>query len=77
MNTWVPHLYGELDEEQIKNRGFELIQDDTEWTQSGTKKSGSRSNSQEGEEISDLTRESWEVSFNVLIIKNFAKIKNK
>ncbi|KAL9896690.1 TLD domain-containing protein mustard isoform 22-T22 [Glossina fuscipes fuscipes] len=61
MNTWVPHLYGELDEEQIKNRGFELIQDDTEWTQSGTKKSGSRSNSQEGEEISDLTRESWEV----------------
>ncbi|KAL9890291.1 TLD domain-containing protein mustard isoform 10-T10 [Glossina fuscipes fuscipes] len=61
MNTWVPHLYGELDEEQIKSRGFELIQDDTEWTQSGTKKSGSRSNSQEGEEISDLTRESWEV----------------
>ncbi|KAL9890285.1 TLD domain-containing protein mustard isoform 4-T4 [Glossina fuscipes fuscipes] len=61
MNTWVPHLYGELDEEQIKSRGFELIQDDTEWTQSGTKKSGSRSNSQEGEEISDLTRESWEL----------------
>uniref|UniRef100_A0A1A9WLA1 LysM domain-containing protein n=1 Tax=Glossina brevipalpis TaxID=37001 RepID=A0A1A9WLA1_9MUSC len=72
MNTWVPHLYGELDEEQIKERGFELIQDDTEWTQSGTKKSGSRSNSQEGEEISDLTRESWEVSFNVL-----KKRKNK
>ncbi|XP_075146979.1 TLD domain-containing protein mustard isoform X7 [Haematobia irritans] len=61
INTWVAHLYGELDEEQIKTRGFELIQDDTEWTQSGTTKSGARTGSQEGEEISDLTRESWEV----------------
>lgn len=63
MNTWVPHLYGELDEEQIKNRGFELIQDDTEWTQNGTKKT--RTDSQEGEELTDITRESWEVSRNV------------
>lgn len=31
INTWVPHLYGELDEEQIAARGFELIQNDTEW----------------------------------------------
>lgn len=31
INTWVPHLYGELDEEQIAGRGFELIQHDTEW----------------------------------------------
>nr|XP_014091394.1 oxidation resistance protein 1 isoform X16 [Bactrocera oleae] len=60
INTWVQHLYGELNEEQIKARGFELIQDDTEWTKSGTSKSG-RSGSQENEEISDLTRESWEV----------------
>lgn len=60
VNTWVPHLYGELDEEQIKTRGFELIQDDTEWTQSGTSKT--RSGSQDGEEITDITRESWEVS---------------
>ncbi|XP_017469998.1 PREDICTED: nuclear receptor coactivator 7 isoform X7 [Rhagoletis zephyria] len=60
INTWVQHLYGELNEEQIKARGFELIQDDTEWTKSGTTKSG-RSGSQENEEISDLTRESWEV----------------
>lgn len=56
------HLYGELDEEHIKQRGFELIQDDTEWTKSGTTKTGQRTGSQEGEEISDLTRESWEVS---------------
>ncbi|XP_053969759.1 nuclear receptor coactivator 7 isoform X4 [Anastrepha ludens] len=60
INTWVQHLYGELNEEQIKTRGFELIQDDTEWTKSGTTKGG-RSGSQENEEISDLTRESWEV----------------
>ncbi|KAM7360389.1 nuclear receptor coactivator 7-like isoform 3-T3 [Cochliomyia hominivorax] len=69
VNTWVPHLYGELDEEQIKARGFELIQDDTEWTQSGTKKT--RSGSQEGEEITDITRESWE-----LIKAPFAKTYN-
>lgn len=31
INTWVPHLYGDLDEEQIAKRGFEMIQHDTEW----------------------------------------------
>lgn len=31
LNAWVPQLYGELDEEAIKTRGFELIQHDTEW----------------------------------------------
>ncbi|XP_023178958.2 uncharacterized protein LOC111604925 isoform X19 [Drosophila hydei] len=61
INTWVKHLYGELDEEQIKARGFELIQEDTEWTKSGTTKAGGYGGSQDGEEISDLTRESWEV----------------
>ncbi|XP_015037846.2 oxidation resistance protein 1 isoform X23 [Drosophila pseudoobscura] len=61
INTWVKHLYGELDEEQIKARGFELIQEDTEWTKSGTTKAGLGGGSQDGEEISDLTRESWEV----------------
>lgn len=29
--AWIPHLYGELDEEAIKIRGYELIQHDTEW----------------------------------------------
>ncbi|KAH8395542.1 hypothetical protein KR222_005280 [Zaprionus bogoriensis] len=61
INTWVKHLYGELDEEQIKARGFELIQEDTEWTKSGTTKSGGYGGSQDGEEIGDLTRESWEL----------------
>ena len=34
--AWVPQLYGELDEEAIKTRGFELIQHDTEWTNNRT-----------------------------------------
>ncbi|XP_032289398.1 nuclear receptor coactivator 7 isoform X6 [Drosophila virilis] len=61
INTWVKHLYGELDEEQIKARGFELIQEDTEWTKSGAIKASGYSDSQDGEEIGDLTRESWEL----------------
>lgn len=35
LNCWVPQLYGELDEEAIKLRGFELIQHDTEWGPQG------------------------------------------
>lgn len=38
LNTWVPHLYGELDEEQITARGYELIQHDTEWVKGGQSK---------------------------------------
>lgn len=38
LNTWVPHLYGELDEEKITERGFELIQNDTDWMKSGQNK---------------------------------------
>jgi hypothetical protein len=36
LNAWVPQLYGELDEEAIKTRGFELIQHDTEWMNNRT-----------------------------------------
>lgn len=36
INAWVPLIYGELDEETIKQRGFELIQHDTEWTNNRT-----------------------------------------
>lgn len=36
LNAWVPHLYGELDEEAIRQRGFELIQHDTEWETKGS-----------------------------------------
>ncbi|XP_063696016.1 oxidation resistance protein 1 isoform X3 [Culicoides brevitarsis] len=56
--SWVPHLYGELDEEAIKARGFELIQHDTEWTAKGSPTKDGGSNDPE---IKELTRESWEV----------------
>ncbi|XP_052888505.1 nuclear receptor coactivator 7 isoform X4 [Anopheles moucheti] len=60
LNAWVQHLYGELDEAAIKERGFELIQMDTEWAaKTGSPSKDGRSAS-EGE-ISEYTRESWEV----------------
>lgn len=60
LNAWVQHLYGELDEKAIKERGYELIQNDTEWAvKSGSPTKEGRSAS-DGE-IPDLTRESWEV----------------
>lgn len=57
---WVPHLYGELDEDKVKERGFVLVENDTElWSEEPTP-SASRHGSQDGE-ISELTKESWEV----------------
>lgn len=57
---WVPHLYGELDEQKVKERGFTLVEMDTElWSEEPTP-SASRHGSQDGE-ISELTKESWEV----------------
>lgn len=38
LNTWVPHLYGELDEEEVAKRGYELIQNDTDWVKGGQNK---------------------------------------
>ncbi|KAK9730099.1 LysM domain [Popillia japonica] len=58
LNVWVPHLYGELNEEQIQARG--LVELDTElWNEEPTP-SATRHGSQE-EEFSEITRESWEV----------------
>ncbi|XP_055302096.1 oxidation resistance protein 1 isoform X7 [Sitodiplosis mosellana] len=59
LNTWVPHLYGELDEQEVAKRGYELIQNDTDWVKSGQNKDGQMTS--DGEDISELTRESWEV----------------
>lgn len=36
LNSWVAHIYGDLDEEALKLRGFELIQHDTEWANNRT-----------------------------------------
>lgn len=53
LNTWVPHLYGELDEEQIIKRGYELIQNDTDWVKSGQNKVRSSLNSIEAIRLAD------------------------
>ncbi|KAK9870388.1 hypothetical protein WA026_007953 [Henosepilachna vigintioctopunctata] len=60
IQAWVPDIYGELNEEQIKERGYSMVEMDTElWSDEPTP-SNSRHNSQD-EDISDLTKESWEV----------------
>jgi len=63
---WVPMLYGDLDEEIVAGRGFELVDSDTElWEEAETPpgdvndKKLDRNESEAG----DLTRESWEVIF--------------
>ena len=38
LNSWVPQLYGELDEWKVKEMGYELIEHDTEWAQGGIQK---------------------------------------
>lgn len=38
LNSWVPQLYGELEEWKIKEMGYELIEHDTEWAQGGIQK---------------------------------------
>ncbi|XP_049822529.1 nuclear receptor coactivator 7 isoform X3 [Aethina tumida] len=58
---WVPHLYGELNEEHVKERGFSLVEMDTElWSEEPTP-SASRHGSQDGEITTDITKESWEL----------------
>ncbi|XP_050085007.1 uncharacterized protein LOC126570930 isoform X3 [Anopheles aquasalis] len=75
LNAWVQHLYGELDEAAIKERGFELIQIDTEWTaKSGSPSKDGRSAS-EGE-ISEYTRESWEL-LKAPFVKTYNIIKSQ
>ncbi|XP_071455501.1 nuclear receptor coactivator 7 isoform X2 [Hetaerina americana] len=71
---WVPHLYGDLDEMDPADRGYELVESDSElWEEDddvgeeeiGGRKGGkgkSRRNGRESDgDIGELTRESWEV----------------
>ncbi|XP_035902266.1 uncharacterized protein LOC118507636 isoform X8 [Anopheles stephensi] len=75
LNAWVQHLYGELDEATIKERGFELIQMDTEWAaKTGSPSKDGRSAS-EGE-ISEYTRESWEL-LKAPFVKTYNIIKSQ
>lgn len=64
----MPQLYGELCPDDVKAKGFELVESDTElWDDESTGQQGSRHSSQDGE-ISELTRESWEVGCYFLLI---------
>ncbi|XP_075236666.1 TLD domain-containing protein mustard isoform X1 [Lycorma delicatula] len=60
---WVPHLYGDLVEETVRERGYELVDSDTElWeNEEGNGKGGSDERQGSDDEVGDLTRESWEV----------------
>ncbi|XP_050541418.1 oxidation resistance protein 1 isoform X4 [Daktulosphaira vitifoliae] len=61
---WVPHLYGDLDEEVVACRGFELVESDTElWEEPETPPGDSNDKKldRHESEAGDLTRESWEV----------------
>lgn len=59
--VWVPHLYGDLNEVTVADRGYELVDSDTElWeTEEGNKQDGRRGSD---DDLGELTRESWEVS---------------
>uniref|UniRef100_A0A8D8VQ92 Oxidation resistance protein 1 n=1 Tax=Cacopsylla melanoneura TaxID=428564 RepID=A0A8D8VQ92_9HEMI len=64
---WVPHLYGDLDEEKVSQRGFELVDSDTElWDEDGASPERRGSDGEEGEgglsaQAGELGRESWEL----------------
>lgn len=62
--VWVPHLYGDLDEETVSSRGYELVDSDTELWEDGSE-SPEHSLGKHRRESGDdgaLARESWEVS---------------
>lgn len=71
LTLWVPHLYGDLDEEVVACRGFELVESDTElWEEAETPPgdTGDKKLERHESEAGDLTRESWEVIFIVFFI---------
>ncbi|XP_015113719.1 oxidation resistance protein 1 isoform X5 [Diachasma alloeum] len=66
IHSWVPALYGELDENYWIERGYILSDTDTDLSpeaspQEGGETGESVEESKTGDEISELTRESWEV----------------
>ncbi|XP_017753687.1 PREDICTED: nuclear receptor coactivator 7 isoform X4 [Eufriesea mexicana] len=70
IHAWVPSLYGELDENYWRERGYILLDTDTDLSpelsphepgKPGEATEEGKPRSQDSDEISDLTRESWEV----------------
>lgn len=63
LNIWVSHLYGDLDEDLVMERGYELVNSDTElWDdEEGNGEDEKKRSIGSTDDLSDLTRESWEV----------------
>ncbi|XP_043254709.1 oxidation resistance protein 1 isoform X3 [Colletes gigas] len=70
IHAWVPSLYGELDENYWRERGYILSDTDTDLSpelsphesgEGGESTEEGKARVQDGDEISDLTRESWEL----------------
>ncbi|XP_017796078.1 PREDICTED: nuclear receptor coactivator 7 isoform X2 [Habropoda laboriosa] len=70
IHAWVPSLYGELDENYWRERGYILSDTDTDLSpelsphepgKAGETTEEGKPRSQDGDDISELTRESWEV----------------
>lgn len=60
----MPQRYGELTDDEIRSRGFDPVESDTElWDDdSPTGRSGSTSRNASQDQEGELARESWEVS---------------
>lgn len=66
---WVPLLYGDLDEGIVADRGFELVESDTElWEEAETPpdETSDKKLERHESEAGDLTRESWEVKYHLI-----------
>ncbi|XP_076638250.1 TLD domain-containing protein mustard isoform X8 [Colletes latitarsis] len=70
IHAWVPSLYGELDENYWRERGYILSDTDTDLSpelsphetgEGGESTEEGKARVHDGDEISDLTRESWEL----------------
>lgn len=63
LNIWVPHLYGDLDEDVVTERGYELVNSDTElWDDDDANGEDEKKLHRRGSD-GDSNRDSWEVSF--------------
>lgn len=70
IHAWVPSLYGELDENYWIERGYILSDTDTDLSpelsphdaEGGENTEDDKNRNSDGDDISELTRESWEVS---------------
>ncbi|XP_044743492.1 oxidation resistance protein 1 isoform X3 [Chrysoperla carnea] len=62
LQLWVPQRYGELTDDEIRSRGFDPVESDTElWDDdSPTGRSGSASRNASQDQEGELARESWE-----------------